>query len=306
MVQEERKNADAYDKSIKEASDKWEAEHKDDTDEKGNKLTNPYEEYTEIRHNRRKEAWIIDSAREKLVEEGKCKTFIVEGIVSEDPNNGILTPALIAPLDKFFEITGRSKSDYNGIKFHVSNIFSRDFQKKDFENAINEKQNVYYSGMEDSGPDYYSYTSPYLQGILTVVEGVKYIIGVVLILFVLISISILNTLNVTISGLQMRRNEFAQLRSLGMTKRSLLKAVLLEGGIVWIIATIIGIVLGIGIEYVTYITLMRLIINSSMYIFWPGIIITAILSLLVLAGSNYIFFNQMKLDIAEELLRSGD
>jgi uncharacterized iron-regulated membrane protein len=43
-----------------------------------------------------------------------------------------------------------------------------------------------------------------------------------------------------------------------------------------------------------------------MYIFWPGIIITAILSLLVLAGSNYIFFNQMKLDIAEELLRSGD
>ena len=113
-------------------------------------------------------------------------------------------------------------------------------------------------------------------------------------------------LNVTISGLQMRRNEFAQLRSLGMTKRSLLKAVLLEGGIVWIIATIIGIVLGIGIEYVTYITLMRLIINSSMYIFWPGIIIASILSLLVLAGSNYVFFKQMKLDVAGELIRSGE
>ena len=51
---------------------------------------------------------------------------------------------------------------------------------------------------------------------------------------------------------------------------------------------------------------MRLIINSSMYIFWPGIIIASILSLLVLAGSNYVFFKQMKLDVAGELIRSGE
>ena len=47
-------------------------------------------------------------------------------------------------------------------------------------------------------------------------------------------------------------------------------------------------------------------INSPMYIFWPGIIIAAILSLIVLTGSNYIFFKQMKLDVAGELIRSGE
>lgn len=281
LVQKERKNADAYDKT-KEGD----------------------EEYAEIKHNHIKEAWIIDSAREKLVEEGKYKTYVIEGIVEKDPNNMTPSPRVIVPLDRFFEMTGKTESDYNGIRFHISNIFCRDFLKDDYMNAVYEKDILYHGAEESSA--YYSETSPFLQGILIEVRTVKVVLEVVAVLFILIMISLLNTLNVTISGLQMRRNEFAQLRSLGMTKRSLLKAVLLEGGIVWIIATIIGIVLGIGIEYVTYITLMRLIINSSMYIFWPGIIIASILSLLVLAGSNYVFFKQMKLDVAGELIRSGE
>ena len=253
----------------------------------------------------RKEAWIVNSAREKLVEEGKYKTYVIEGIVKGDPNCGTSMPALIVPLDNFFEITGRTESDYVGMKFHVSNIFSKDLQKQDFLNAINEKNHIYY-GEDEEGPTYNSYTSPYIEALTYEISAFEWVAGIIAAFVILIGISLLNTMNVTISGLQMRRNEFAQLRALGMTKRSLLKAILLEGGIVWIISSIVGIVVGLAIEYAIYRTLMVHVINASMNIFWPGIIITAVLSFIVLCGSNYVFFKQMKLDVAEELTRSGE
>ena len=139
-----------------------------------------------------------------------------------------------------------------------------------------------------------------------IATNVRYILEIVAILVVLIIISLLNTMNVTISSLQTRRNEFAQLRALGMTKRSLLKAVLLEGGIVWIVSTIQGIVLGILIQWILYSTIIKLVINSPFKVFWLGIIFTALLSFVVLCGSNYVFFKQMKLNVAEELTRSGE
>ena len=173
-------------------------------------------------------------------------------------------------------------------------------------NAINEKQSYYYEGIEENGPLYNSYISPYLELVSFALEPIKAILVIVIVIIVLIFISLLNTLNVNISSLQTRRNEFAQLRSLGMTKNSLLKAVLLEGGIVWIISVIWGMILGFGIEFIMYKLIFRLLISTDMYLFWPGIVVTAILSLIVLVGSNYVFFNQMKLNVAQELTRSGE
>ena len=215
-------------------------------------------------------------------------------------------PTIVVPLDKFYSMTGRTESDYVGMKFHVGNIFSRDFQKTEFQNALKEKENNWYEDIEEEGPTYNSFTSGYLEGVIDITEGVRTIIYIVLGFVVLIIVSLLNTMNVSISSLQTRRNEFAQLRALGMTKRSLLKAVLLEGGIVWIVSTIQGIVFGILIQWMLYRTLLRLIINSPFRIFWLGIIVASLLSIVVLCGSNYVFFNQMKLNVAEELTRSGE
>ena len=306
LVQDELDNAKAYDEEIHEKAAEWNREHKDEKDENGDPVKNPYEEYSDIIGNNRKQAWIINSAREKLVDEGKCKTYVIEGIVSRNPNAGKYYPTLVVPQDKFFEMTGRTESDYIGMCFHVSNVFSSDLQKTEFMNAINEKQSYYYDGIEENGPTYNSYTSVFLDGISLLVEAVKTIIGVMAVLAILVIISLLNTVNVTISSLQTRRNEFAQLRSIGMTKKSLLKAVLLEGGIVWIVSTILGIVIGILVEFALYKSLIVLIIDADMIIVWPVIILTSILSLLVLCGSNYIIFKQMKLNVAEELTRSGE
>ncbi|MBO4862923.1 MAG: FtsX-like permease family protein [Eubacterium sp.] len=310
LVQEERKNADVYDRFMREEGKKWEKEHEGETDRIGNPVKNPYSEYDDIIGNRRKESWIINSAREKLVEEGKCRTLVIEGIVNMDPNRFSDIPVLIVPVEHFYDITGKTESDYNGMRFHISNIFSKDLEKPEFLNAVNERQILYYDGIEEdveAGKRVYeAETSSFLEGILSVVAGVKTLILIALAMVVIIMISILNTMNVNISSLQMRRNEFAQLRSIGMTRRSLLKVVLLEGGIVWIISTIVGLIIGLIIEYWFYTTLVTLLINSGMYICWPAIIITALLSLVVLCGSNYIFFKQMKLNVAESLTRSGE
>lgn len=305
LVQDELKNAKAYDEEIQEKADEWDREHKDEVDENGDPVRNPYNEYSNIIGNNRKQAWIINSAREKLVDEGKFKTYVIEGIVSENPNAGKFYPTLITTLDKFYEMTGRTESDYMGMCFHISNAFSSDLRKTDFQNAIKEKQNTYYYG-EEIGPTYNSYTSPFIDVIGMMVTAVKTMAEVMALLAILVIISLLNTVNVTISSLQTRRNEFAQLRAIGMTKKSLLKAVLLEGGIVWIIATVLGILLGIAIEIALYKTLVVLIIDADMVIVWPVIILVALLSFVVLCGSNYIIFKQMNLNVAEELTRSGE
>ena len=306
LVQEEKKRAKEFDDEIHSKRDEWDRNHKDEKDEEGNPLENPYDNYSDIIGTRRKEAWIINSAREKLVEEGKCETYVIEGIIRDDPNAVTTLPSLVVPLDKFFSMTGRTESDYVGMKFHVTNIFSRDFQKTEFQNALREKENYWDEGIEEEGPTYNSFTSSYLEGFLELTEGASSVIYILLGIIILIIISLLNTMNVTISSLQTRRNEFAQLRALGMTKRSLLKAVLLEGGIVWIVSTIQGIIFGILIQWILYSTVIKLVINSPFKVFWPGIIFTALLSFVVLCGSNYVFFKQMKLNVAEELTRSGE
>ena len=111
LVRDELENARSYDEGIHEKADEWNREHKDEKDENGDPVKNPYEEYSDIIGNSIKEAWIINSAREKLVDEGKCKTYVIEGIVSRNPNEGKYYPTLAVPLDEFYDMTGRTESD---------------------------------------------------------------------------------------------------------------------------------------------------------------------------------------------------
>jgi hypothetical protein len=102
LVQEEKKRAKEFDDEIHSKRDEWDRNHKDEKDEEGNPIENPYDNYSDIIGTRRKEAWIINSAREKLVEEGKCETYVIEGIIRDDPNAVTTLPSLVVPLDRFF------------------------------------------------------------------------------------------------------------------------------------------------------------------------------------------------------------
>ncbi len=282
LVQEEMKKAREYDSN-----------HESD------------EEYIKITDNFSKSSWIIESAREKLVEEGKTKTYVVEGLLEGDPNRNTLAPTIIVPLERYFEITGQTENDYTGFQFHISNVFSPDIVKSSFQEAVFEP---YYRNAEAG--DEYLYGDAEISHFFLDIQDYTYfmkmlgIMGGVILIIVLVSA--FNTMNTSISNLQLRRNEFAQLRALGMTKRSLLKAVLLEGGIVWIISSILGIIGGLIVGYYMHVELIRYIVYSDYYIAWIPIILAMVLELLVLCGTNYVVIRDMRLDIASELTRSGE
>lgn len=303
LIQEEMSRAREYDEKHHEKAAEWDRTHKDEVDENGDPLVNPYEYYTDITENTTKKNWIIESARQKLADEGKVKTYVIEGIVEGDPNRRGEIPTLVVPKDKYFEITGQTENDYSGFQFHISNIFSSALTKDEFNNALHEKDIT----VEDVD---YTYTeaevSQFCWEITYITEVIKEFLIVGGVIFIIVLVSAFNTMNSAISNLELRRNEFAQLRALGMTKRSLLKTVLLEGGIVWIISSILGITIGCIIEYYLHQELIRYIVSTDFYIAWLPVVAAMLLEFIVLCGTNVVVFRNMKLDIATELTRSGE
>ena len=302
-IQDELKRASVYDQKMHERADEWARLHKDEKDENGNPVSNPFWNYIDINGASIKADWIIESARQKLIDEGKFKTYIVEGIIDGDPNRDTLEPTIIVPIDKFFEMTGKNENDYAGFQFHVNNIFSPSLSKDGFQKALHEMD----IEVEDMN---YSYTeakmSYYLDDVISGTSSIKILLLVGIGIFIVVLVSALNTINAAISNLQLRRNEFAQLRAIGMTKKSLTKAVVLEGGIVWIISSIIGLALGIAIEYVLYNEVMIHVLGTNFSLTWLPIVVAMILELAVLCGTNVLCIRDMKLNVASELTRSGE
>ncbi|MBR6404285.1 MAG: hypothetical protein IKS48_12960 [Eubacterium sp.] len=91
-----------------------------------------------------------------------------------------------------------------------------------------------------------------------------------------------------------------------MTKKSLTKAVVLEGGIVWIISSIVGLALGIAIEYVLYNEVMIHVLGTNFSLTWLPIVVAMLLELAVLCGTNVLCIRDMKLNVASDLTRSGE
>jgi ABC-type antimicrobial peptide transport system permease subunit len=170
--------------------------------------------------------------------------------------------------------------------------------------------NQYYSEGDERENRYIDYrlypeNSKYIVTVNTVAVFKPLVYGGVVILIIVL-VNCLNILNVTMSNLALRRNEFAQLRAIGMTKESLYKGVILEGVIMWIAACILGIAAGIPILYLIYKNIMIYLIYSEFSVNWTAIIVAAVMSFIVLIGAYYFPMKRMKLDVAEELMRSGE
>ena len=75
---------------------------------------------------------------------------------------------------------------------------------------------------------------------------VRYALAAVLLIFTISSVNIVNT---TIGNLHMRRKELAQLRVIGMSRKRLIKTVMLEGVMTTIVSNVIGFVIGIAFSF---------------------------------------------------------
>ena len=222
------------------------------------------------------------------------KTYEIQGIVRIDKDK-LQTQGFvkcIVPLTNYFRMTGLEKSDSTGVKCKLrSDNISASLTSK--------LVNVLDNSMGD-----YSYPDAIYSGALfsTSISAIKYILAFVI---VILCVSSLNIINTTASNLYLRRQEFAQLRAIGVSVRELRKMVMLEGVISVICANVVGDVLGFAVMMpLAKAALVLFMVKLTFPII--GAVIGFVLSVLVMCGSIYIPMKRMSNRIADDLNATGD
>lgn len=228
----------------------------------------------------------------EMLNQGATKTYVIEGIVNRDENRNILYggPRMVLPLERFFQETGLHMGNAAGKMYRIEGHRLDDSLKNLYE-IIDE--NGYYEQY------WYLEVLYHMQTIWNVVVGAACFV------FFVVIVNMLNVINTTASDLHLRRKEFAQLRVLGMSKRKLTFTVLLEGLISAFLSGIFGVTFGYLIVY-----LAMDAINYAFYVefhfsWWLCAGVVAI-SGLILCLTVYLPIRGMKLNVAEELLASGE
>jgi ABC-type transport system, involved in lipoprotein release, permease component len=309
LVKEELKRAEEYDKIHLEEDYKWHKEHDGEWEENHKEEYKEHMDYQSLSHQGAGRNWIVEAAREKLISEGKCKTYVIEGIVDRDVNHFNQGPVFVMPLKNYLAATDNTEEDYNGFQIHFKNPLMSDITSTDYliAKSINliELENMSQDDVMME-TELFPRGSGFASAVMMPVMVIKPLLYGGLIILIIVIVNCINIINVTLGNVALRRNEFAQLRALGMTKYSLFKAVILEGVIMWIISCVIGLVLGAAIQYMIYKYILAYVVNQAFTLNWILIISAMLISFAFLCGSYYFPMKRMRLDVAEELMKSGE
>lgn len=307
LVLEEMKRASEYDAIHVPIEEEWQNEHDEDWKREHREEYKAHVSYLAFTEQGAGRKWIVEAAREKLISEGKCKTYVIEGIVEGDANHWNYGPALVMPLNNYMAATGCSEGDYTGFQFHIKNALFSDTSSVEYlSNTSVYNTELFNESGELIDRELWPTRSQFLHTLMMPMFIVKPLIYGSLIIMIIVIVNCLNIINVTVGNLALRRNEFAQLRAIGMTKSGLFKTVMLEGFIMWLTACIIGVAIGGAVQYMIYKNIMRFIIEQEFTFNIIPIIFAMLLSLAVLCGAYYFPMKRMRLDVAEELMRSGE
>ncbi len=232
----------------------------------------------------------LAECKSKLIAEGAYKTYVIEGVLERDTNMENIDFSIVLPLEQYFAMTGQNENSVVGMAYHVDEGLSAE----DYDSFF------YYDQEKDEGYEvYYIFM---LQEINIMKNTVMYAFAFMLFIATVSSVNIINT---TASNIHMRRKEFAQLRVIGVSKKRLIKMVMLEGVITAIAANVLGILIGNLFSYGVY-YFMRMLWDVHYTIPWLGMLLGLVLSVVVLCGSVYAPLISMKQSMAEDLMASGE
>lgn len=213
-----------------------------------------------------------------MIEEGRTTTYTIKGIV--DMGDRIMTGTVVyVPLDTYFRETGYDENDISGMKYKIdpSNLSTGDYD-------------MIYSG-----------TNSYMVLLSELNSFTKVLKGLVLAVIFVFSLSAVNIINSTAGNLQMRRKEFAQLRVIGMSRKRLMKTVMLEGVMVVVIANIIGDILG-SLIYRGLYSYMNMIVELRFTLSYGSMLVALLVSCLLIFGSIYVPLRRLPKGMAEDLM----
>ncbi len=308
-----------YRKRLTEAAaDGWEEYRKNDEELNRMYMTHEGASFQWEKEDREREAELSEAVREyntryrlqqaeileQLRQEGRFRTYTVEGILKRDPNGSAIVgeqPQFIVPAARFHETAGREADFFNGMMYHFEPFSLRQYEKVDWNGIEGELEN----GMLNQR--YYQYSmSEYPYWEYTKRDMRNRMLGAALVTLFLVSMVSLNYINNVASGIYLRRREFAQLRVIGVSRRRLFKMVMLEGVAAAVLSGVLGILLGAGISYGLITWIVRAFMKLEFVFPWiPGICAVAG-SVLVLCGAVYVPLKKMGNDLAPDLTLSGE
>ena len=231
---------------------------------------------------------IANDVYNRLVAEGRCHTYTVEGILDMgDKVIGDEGLQVYTTLDNYFAETGYTENQISGMEYQIDSNKITNGEIVDIQSDIYTEDGIYEMNM-------------YFDSMI-MIKGFKSINRVILMIAALVfALGAVNIINATAGNLHMRRKEFAQLRVIGMSRKILLKTVMLEGIMAVALADVIGIVTGTAIYFGEY-SFLKLVIPMR---FTPSVLAIAagiLLSVILVFGSIYLPLRKLPKSMAEDL-----
>ena len=238
---EEKKNlwlSEEYDEN--QLKEQFYAEHEDieDTDD-------PFNRKEFAKYKREFLAEMYRKWYEETIEEGDCKTYQVEGILSKDPlfDNFTAIPILLMPLDEYLDLTGDDeKTGMTALTYHVEHpllfgaerlgvVIKKTFSIDPFEAAFSDEYNAWSTTL-------YTYSvSEWAEGMS---EPMMLFLVILLIIAAFLFLAFINIRNATQNSIFLRKKELAQLFVIGCTNRTLGRMLRYEGVISGLLSLLFG------------------------------------------------------------------
>lgn len=240
----------------------------------------------------------VKECREQMIAEGAYKTYTIEGIVNKDVNrHGSETIGFVLPLEQYYALTGTDESMVTGMQYHFDKFSATRFFGV---MSANESGQSFFSGEAQWSMSAYPTMMQLIERLKDVSRG-----GMLFVVFV-VSMTTFNIINTTASNLHLRRKEFAQLRVIGVSKKRLMKMVMLEGVISSLVANIIGIILGVLLSFISMGMVLIIAFGATMKFPALPALIGIVVSTLIICGSIYVPLRGLKQDMAADLATGGD
>lgn len=271
-----------YQKECLKAKERIEQEFEKLQKEAGTTQDSGEIENAEGRTAMRQEYVEYEQIRDQLIAEGHYKTYKVEGIL--DLGTQVFGETADRQIymcqNDYFDLTGYGENDIAGMKYKVN---------LDSVSASSVTDMLSYIGDSLYGES--------MQICVYLKSFVRYAVAAVLFIFVLSSVNIVNT---TAGNLHLRRKEFAQLRVIGMSRKRLLKTVMLEGVMTTVVANVFGFIIGIGLSYGVFYYL-NMVIEAGKSIAWWAFGVGLVASGLIICGSIWPGIRDLPVAMVEDL-----
>lgn len=231
---------------------------------------------------------LYQKCRNRMLEEGQYRTYIVEGIVEYEKDKlNYRNIAVILPLKNYCDMTGFNEEESTGVKYKIDGRMTEDFM------------NIVETAEEQAGGSYYVEIYRMINSMKNVS---RYILMFIVFIIVMSSVNIINT---SASTLHLRRKELAQLRVLGISKKGMCRMVLLEGIITALTANLVGDVLGFcSLKPVSQVFIGLFNMNFTYPV--GAAVMGFIISAFVFCGSLYVQIRRMGNSVLEGLNAGGD